>query len=72
MEDCVQLEKNNIAWYVKNSIEPLLCEVGKEIVNIREAKEPKEMKDEVKMEHEKGWKQKSLHGKLMEATRLYG
>ena len=26
-EDCVRAEENNVAWYIKNAVEPLLLEV---------------------------------------------
>ena len=69
IEDCVNSEKNNLAWYIKESVEPLLREVHmSNLIGIEDAKHPKELKSEISIEHKSGWREKNLHGKMMEAV----
>ena len=54
--DCVNKERNSVAWYVKHTVEPFLQEVGRQgVVDTSHARDPKVMKAEVSKQHQSDW-----------------
>ena len=65
--DCIIQEKNSLKGHVNTSTEPMLKEVGMQgILDIEGCKNPKTLKKEIKQYHMEGWKEKSLHGKMVQ------
>ena len=59
-------EENNLSWYVRNSKEALLGNVGdSNVVSISEAVDAKEYKVNEVKETENEWKQKRMHGQYV-------
>ena len=59
--DCVNKERNSVAWYVKHTVEPFLQEVGRQgVVDTSYARDPNVMKAEVLKQHESDWMKTSL------------
>ena len=59
-------EEKNLGWYVRNSEEALLREVGdSNVVNISKGVDPKECKVNEAKQTENEWKRKTKHGQYV-------
>ena len=59
-------EENNLSWYVRNSEEELLRNVGdSNVVNISKAVDPKEYRVNEAKEKENEWKQKKMYAQYV-------
>ena len=65
-KNCIASEENNLGWYVKNKVEPLLRAVKRQ-ANIKtdDAIEPKEYKKREKERIYKAWKEKRMYGQYL-------
>ena len=62
-EDCVRAEENNVAWYIKNAVEPLLLEVRRSgMIKTEDCKDKKHYKIVKVTETVSRWTEKPMHG----------
>ena len=65
-EKCIRTEENNMGWYVRNSIEPLLEAVKSAgIVDVMNCVKPEEFKKKRVEDGEKSWREKKMHGQFL-------
>ena len=64
-EDCVRAEENNVAWYIKNAVEPLLLEVRRSgMIKTEDCKDKKHYKTVKMTETVSRWTEKPMHGQF--------
>ena len=64
-EDCVRAEENNVAWYIKNAVEPLLLEVRRSgMIKTEDCKDKKHYKTVKVTETVSRWTEKPMHGQF--------
>ena len=65
-ERCVRSEENNMGWYVRNNIEPLLEAVKTAgIVDVVNCVKPEEFKKKIVQDGEKSWREKKMYGQFL-------
>eukprot|EP00794_Sanderia_malayensis_P016665 gene16665-biopygen14077 len=65
-KNCIASEENNLGWYVKNKVEPLLRAVKRQgTIKTDDAIEPKEYKKREKEKVYNAWKEKRMYGQYL-------
>ena len=65
-ENCVRAEQNNIGWYIKNTVEPLLMAVRKVAGTVSEQSVKKDQYKKKEMaETEERWREKIMYGQYV-------
>ena len=66
-KNCVATEENNLGWYVKNHVEPLLVALKESntISGCEESMKPEEFKSLKQNERINAWKNKAMHGQYL-------
>ena len=69
MRACVETGENNLAYYVSQTLEPVLQEVGrKKIVNVVQCVEPSDYKESEKPRGMQNWRNKNMQGQFVRDT----
>ena len=67
---CVKAEENSLAYYVSQTLEPVLQEVGRQkIVNVVQCVEPSDYKEAEKLKGMQNWKNKDMLGQFVRETK---
>ena len=65
-EGCIRMEENNLGWYVRNSVEPLIESVkAAEKIECNDTVNKKEFKQRWLSENKELWKNKRMHGQFV-------
>ena len=65
-EKCIRAEENNIGWYIKNAVEPLLMAVRQGEIVVSEHSIRKDQYKKMEMtETEEKWREKVMHGQYV-------
>ena len=66
---CVKAEENSLAYYLSQTLEPVLQEVGRQkIVNVVQCVEPTDYKEAEKLNEMQDWKNKGMLGQFVRDT----
>ena len=65
-EGCIRMEENNLGWYVRNSVEPLIESVkAAEKIECNDTVNKKEFTQRWLSENKELWKNKRMHGQFV-------
>ena len=65
-EGCIRMEENNLGWYVRNSVEPLIEDVkAAETIEYNDTVNKKEFKQRWMNEKKELWKNKRMYGQFV-------
>ena len=65
-EGCIRMEGNNLLWYVRNSVEPLIQGVkAAETIEYNNTVNKKEFKQSWMREKKELWKNKTMYGQFV-------